>query len=125
MRPKTVRAGRRPGAGLARTFTPTGLGAGGVALDAAGPAQPAEGQARKLIAVVLVLGITAVAGAQYATGHGLIPVAWLAVGPLLAFTDMTQETRQGIATSGNATRSTRLEADRQVAKQETLRRPQS
>ena len=33
---------------------------------------------------MLVLGITAVAAAQYAAGHALIPVAWLAVGPLLA-----------------------------------------
>ena len=60
------------------------FGAGGVALDASGPAQPAGDQARRLIGLVLLAGITAVAGAQYVSGHGLLPVAWLAVGPLLA-----------------------------------------
>jgi hypothetical protein len=60
------------------------FGAGGFALDASGPAQPAGDQARRLIGLVLLLGITAVAGAQYVSGHGLLPVAWLAVGPLLA-----------------------------------------
>ena len=60
------------------------FGAGGFALDASGPAQPAGDQARRLIGLVLLLAITAVAGAQYVSGHGLLPVAWLAVGPLLA-----------------------------------------
>ena len=60
------------------------FGAGGVALDASGPAQPAGDQARRLIGLVLLAAITAVAGAQYVSGHGLLPVAWLAVGPLLA-----------------------------------------
>jgi hypothetical protein len=32
---------------------------------------------------VLLLAITAVAVAEYSTGRGLIPIAWLAVGPLL------------------------------------------
>jgi hypothetical protein len=57
---------------------------GGVTLDASGPAQPLAGRGRRLTALLLVLGITAVAAAQYAAGHALIPVAWLAVGPLLA-----------------------------------------
>jgi hypothetical protein len=60
------------------------FGAGGFALDASGPAQPAGDQARRLIGLVLLAAITAVAGAQYVSGHGLLPVAWLAVGPLLA-----------------------------------------
>jgi sigma-B regulation protein RsbU (phosphoserine phosphatase) len=60
------------------------FGAGGVALDASGPAQPSGGRGRRLIALGLLLAITGVAGAQYVSGHGLLPVAWLAVGPLLA-----------------------------------------
>ena len=60
------------------------FGSVGVALDASGPAQPAARQARRLIGLVLLAAITAVAGAQYVSGHGLLPVAWLAVGPLLA-----------------------------------------
>ncbi len=60
------------------------FGAGGVALDASGPALPLGGRARRLIGLVLLAAITAVAGAQYVSGHGLLPVAWLAVGPLLA-----------------------------------------
>src|SRR6202035_1222745 len=60
------------------------FGAGGFALDASGPPQPAGDQARRLIGLVLLLAITAVAGAQYVSGPGLRPVPWLAVGPLLA-----------------------------------------
>jgi len=60
------------------------FGVGGVALDASGPAQPSGVRGRQLIALGLLLGITGVAGAQYVSGHGLLPVAWLAVGPLLA-----------------------------------------
>ncbi|HEY6278154.1 MAG TPA: hypothetical protein VIX86_17700, partial [Streptosporangiaceae bacterium] len=41
-------------------------------------------RARRVFALVLCLAITAVAVAQYRTGSGLIPVPWLAVGPLLA-----------------------------------------
>ncbi len=58
--------------------------AGGIALDAPGPAEPSRGRAMRVFALVLFLAITAVAVAQYSTGRGLIPVAWLAVGPLLA-----------------------------------------
>jgi len=56
----------------------------GVALDVPGPAQPSGVPAERLFALVLSLAITAVAVAQYSTGRELIPVAWLAVGPLLA-----------------------------------------
>mgnify|MGYP001293453022 CR=1 FL=1 len=79
MRLDTRTAGRRPATGLTTRF-----GAGGVALHASGPAQPAGGRSRRLIALGLLAAITAVAGAQYLMGHGLIPVAWLGVGPLLA-----------------------------------------
>ena len=56
----------------------------GVALHASGPAQPARARAKRLFAVMLVLAITAAAVAAYGPGQRLIPVAWLAVGPLLA-----------------------------------------
>jgi hypothetical protein len=36
-----------------------------------------------VFALLLFLAITAVAVAEYSTGRGLIPIAWLAVGPLL------------------------------------------
>ena len=57
---------------------------GGIALDPSGPAQPRAHLARRWLWLMLLLAITAVAAAQYATGPGVIPVAWLAVGPLLA-----------------------------------------
>ena len=80
MRAKTRAAGRRPSSG--RIIR---LGSScGVTLDASGPAQPRRARGPRLTALLLVLGITAVAAAQYAAGHALIPVAWLAVGPLLA-----------------------------------------
>jgi len=56
----------------------------GIALDASGPAQPSGGRARRVAALVLLLAITGAAVAQYSTGRGLIPIAWLSVGPLLA-----------------------------------------
>ena len=55
----------------------------GITLDVSGPAQPSGGHARWVFALLLFLAITAVAVAEYSTGHGLIPIAWLAVGPLL------------------------------------------
>jgi hypothetical protein len=57
---------------------------GGIALDPSGPAQPRAHLARRWLWLMLLLAITAVAAAQYATGPAVIPVAWLAVGPLLA-----------------------------------------
>ena len=57
---------------------------GGIALEPSGPAQPRTQLARRWLGLVLLLAITAVAAAQYATGPAIIPVAWLAVGPLLA-----------------------------------------
>jgi phosphoserine phosphatase RsbU/P len=56
----------------------------GITLDASGPAQPSGGRAKRGFALMLPFAIAAVAVAQYSTGHGLIPIAWLAVGPLLA-----------------------------------------
>jgi phosphoserine phosphatase RsbU/P len=55
----------------------------GITLDASGPARPPGGRAKWVFALVLLLAITAVAVAEYSTGRGLIPIAWLAVGPLL------------------------------------------
>jgi hypothetical protein len=37
-----------------------------------------------VVALMLLLAITGAAVAQYSTGRGLVPLAWLAVGPLLA-----------------------------------------
>ena len=55
---------------------------GGIALEPSGPARPRTHLARGWLGLVL-MGITAVAAAQYAAGPVIIPVAWLAVGPLL------------------------------------------
>jgi hypothetical protein len=56
----------------------------GIALNVSGPAQPSGARAKRVFALVLLLAITAVAVALYSTGRGLIPIGWLAVGPLLA-----------------------------------------
>jgi phosphoserine phosphatase RsbU/P len=56
----------------------------GIALDASGPAQPSEGRGKRLFALILLLATAGVGAAEYSTGHGLIPIAWLSVGPLLA-----------------------------------------
>jgi phosphoserine phosphatase RsbU/P len=56
----------------------------GIALDSSGPAQRSGGRARHVVALVLLLAITGAAVAQSGTGRGLIPIAWLSVGPLLA-----------------------------------------
>ena len=53
----------------------------GIALDASGPAQPSRSRTRRLFTVLLFVGIAAVAVAVYGR---LIPIAWLAVGPLVA-----------------------------------------
>jgi phosphoserine phosphatase RsbU/P len=55
-----------------------------IALDATGPAHRSGGRARRVFAVLLVLAMAGVAVAQYTTGRGIIPIAWLSVGPLLA-----------------------------------------
>jgi sigma-B regulation protein RsbU (phosphoserine phosphatase) len=57
---------------------------GGIALEPAGPSQRRTHLARGWLGLVLLLAITAMAVAQYATAPAVIPVAWLAVGPLLA-----------------------------------------
>jgi phosphoserine phosphatase RsbU/P len=56
---------------------------GGIALEPSGPAQPRTHRAKEWLGLGL-LAITAVAAAQYAAGPAIIPVAWLAVGSLLA-----------------------------------------
>ncbi len=56
---------------------------GGIALEPSGPAQPRARLARGTAGLVLLV-VTAAAAAQYAAGPAVIPVAWLAVGPLLA-----------------------------------------
>jgi phosphoserine phosphatase RsbU/P len=58
------------------------MAGGGIALELSGPARPRTHLARRWLGLVL-LAITAVAAAQYAAGLVIIPVAWLAVGPLL------------------------------------------
>ena len=75
----------RPLAGAWRWARRSVLRSGrGIALDASGPAQPSGGRARRVVALMLLLAITGAAVAQYSAGRGLIPLAWLAVGPLLA-----------------------------------------
>ena len=56
----------------------------GIPLNVSGPSQPARLLARRVLAVLLGLIITAVAVAQYRTVRAPVTVAWLAVGPLLA-----------------------------------------
>jgi phosphoserine phosphatase RsbU/P len=57
----------------------------GIPLDPSGPAQPPRTHAKRAFAVLLWLAVTAVAAAvHYRAGQFLIPVTWLAVGPLLA-----------------------------------------
>jgi phosphoserine phosphatase RsbU/P len=58
--------------------------ASGIALHASGPAQPSRARGKRLFTLVLALAITAVATAAYGPAHLLMPVAWLAVGPLVA-----------------------------------------
>jgi phosphoserine phosphatase RsbU/P len=62
----------------------TQIPARGIPLGTTGPAQPARVRARWLFALLLWLAMTVVAVAQARPGGGFIPVAWLAVGPLLA-----------------------------------------
>ena len=56
----------------------------GIALEPSGPAQPRAQLFRRSLGLVLLLAVMAAAAAQYAAGPAVIPVAWLAVGPLLA-----------------------------------------
>jgi len=57
----------------------------GIALGASGPAHPQTGGAKRVFGLLLLFAITAAAAVVYGTGHGLLlPVSWLAVGPLLA-----------------------------------------
>lgn len=54
-----------------------------IALDVSGPALMSRVRVKRVLAFALIAGITAVAAAAYGAGRGVIPVAWLAVGPLL------------------------------------------
>jgi phosphoserine phosphatase RsbU/P len=74
---------------LGRGCRPAGLrlarGGSGIPLDVSGPAQPSRGRAKRVFALLLWLAVTAIAAAvHYHAGRVLIPVTWLAVGPLLA-----------------------------------------
>src|SRR5580698_296792 len=80
-RPGLFRRGRswRPGdLGLARAGS-------GIPLGASGPAQPSRASAKRVFALLLWIAVTAAAAAvHYHAAQILIPVTWLAVGPLLA-----------------------------------------
>ena len=74
---------------LARGWRPGGLRfarpGSGIPLEASGPAQPSRARAKRVFALLLWLAITAAAAAvHYRLAQVLIPVTWLAVGPLLA-----------------------------------------
>ena len=69
----------------------------GIALDASGPAQPPEGRAKRVFALVLLVATVAVGLAEYSGGHGLIPIAWLSVGPLLASLVLSPRITAGVA----------------------------
>jgi phosphoserine phosphatase RsbU/P len=56
----------------------------GIVLEPSGPAEPQDQHGRGWLWLVAALAIMALAGIQYAAGSALIPVGWLAVGPLLA-----------------------------------------
>ncbi len=69
----------------------------GIALDTSGPAQPAEGRAKRVLALVLLVATVAVGLAEFSAGHGLIPIAWLSVGPLLASLVLSPLITAGVA----------------------------
>jgi sigma-B regulation protein RsbU (phosphoserine phosphatase) len=69
----------------------------GIRLDASGPAQPSGGRARPVFAVLLVLAMAGVAVAQFSTGRGFIPIAWLSVGPLVASLVLSPWVTAGLA----------------------------
>jgi len=76
--PPAVRAWQRAGLPV------TGTG-GGIPLRQSGPAQPSTDRAKRLLAVLLAVAITAVAVfALLSTSRVLVSAIWLAVGPLLA-----------------------------------------
>ncbi len=56
----------------------------GIRLEVPGTSRPAGMLAKRVFAVLIALGVTVVAVAQYREGGGPVTVAWLAVGPLLA-----------------------------------------
>jgi phosphoserine phosphatase RsbU/P len=82
MRSMQQRHGRRAVNRVRGSMKPAARG--GIALEPSGPAQPRARLARSSLGLVLLLAVVAAAAAQYAAGPAVIPVAWLAVGPLLA-----------------------------------------
>lgn len=68
---------------LARHQTHRSPPAAGIALEPSGPAQLRPQLARHWLGLMLGLAITAGAAAGYFTGSPVMPVPWLAVGPLL------------------------------------------
>jgi hypothetical protein len=82
MRSMRQRQGRRAADRVRGSTKPAARG--GIALEPSGPAQPRARLARRSLGLVLLLAVVAAAAAQYAAGPAVIPVAWLAVGPLLA-----------------------------------------
>jgi phosphoserine phosphatase RsbU/P len=67
-----------------RVFRSAARSAGGIALDASGPARLSGRRAKLVFATALLLAITASAAAVYVAGPGVVTATWLAVGPLLA-----------------------------------------
>jgi len=71
-------------AAVPRTRTAAARFGRGIPLEASGPSQPPGMLARRVVALSAGLAIAALAVGMFRTGVGLIPVPWLAVGPLLA-----------------------------------------
>jgi phosphoserine phosphatase RsbU/P len=69
----------------------------GIALNASGPDQPSEGRGKRVFALVLLVATVAVGLAEFGAGHGLIPIAWLSVGPLLASLVLSPWITAGVA----------------------------
>ena len=69
----------------------------GVTLEPTGPAQPRANLAGGWLALTLALAMTAVAAGAVLAGPLMIPVAWLAVGPLLASLVFAPKRTAGLA----------------------------
>ncbi|HET7013923.1 MAG TPA: PP2C family protein-serine/threonine phosphatase, partial [Streptosporangiaceae bacterium] len=67
-----------------RVYESVARRAGGIALDASGPANLSGRNARLVFAIALLVSITASAVLVYVAGPGVVAAAWLAVGPLAA-----------------------------------------
>jgi phosphoserine phosphatase RsbU/P len=95
MRPMR-RTQRRPTADRVRRGTKL-ANRGGIALEPSGPALLRSHRARGWLGLVLLLAITALAAAQYAAGPAVIPVAWLAVAPLLGSLNLSPQVTAALA----------------------------